>query len=106
MWCDISKINFHFIYSLIVFYSCFLPFKLYNFNNPMNITETFFLCLKERNMLLLTTIRFHIFAASATVVQTVLQPANNINFCGLLYSKLYITLAPSPGSHCKEKNDK
>lgn len=48
----------------------------------------------------LTTMRFHIFAASATVVQTVEQPARSINFCGLLYSRLYITLAPSPGSHC------
>jgi hypothetical protein len=28
---------------------------------------------------LLTTTRFHIFAASATVVQTVLHPANSIN---------------------------
>lgn len=33
---------------------------------------------------LLTTIRFHILAASATVVQTVLQPASSISFCGLL----------------------
>jgi len=32
----------------------------------------------------LTTIRFHILAASATVVQTVLHPANSISFCGLL----------------------
>lgn len=45
--------------------------------------------------------RFHIFAASATVVQTVLQPAKSINFVGLLYRRLYITLAPKPGSHCK-----
>lgn len=50
--------------------------------------------------------RFHIFAASATVVQTVLQPAKSINFCGLLYSRLYITLAPKPGSHCKHKEMK
>lgn len=50
----------------------------------------------------LTTTKFHIFAASATVVQTVLHPANNINFCGLLYKRSYITLAPRPGSHYKE----
>lgn len=50
---------------------------------------------------ILTTMRFHILAASATVVQTVLQPASSISFCGLLYNRLYITLAPSPGSHCK-----
>lgn len=50
---------------------------------------------------LLTTTKFHIFAASATVVQTVLQPANNMSFLGLLYSKSYMTDAPSPGSHCK-----
>lgn len=53
-------------------------------------------------MVLLTTTKFHILAASATVVQTVLQPANNINFWGLLYKRSYITLAPRPGSHCKE----
>lgn len=47
----------------------------------------------------LTTTRFHILAASATVVHTVLQPANSINFWGLLYNKLYITDAPRPGSH-------
>jgi hypothetical protein len=51
---------------------------------------------------ILTTTKFHIFAASATVVHTVLQPANNINFWGLLYKRSYITLAPRPGSHCKE----
>lgn len=49
--------------------------------------------------LALTTTKFHIFAASATVVHTVLQPANNINFWGLLYKRSYITLAPRPGSH-------
>jgi hypothetical protein len=49
----------------------------------------------------LTTTKFHILAASATVVQTVLQPAKSISFWGLLYSKLYITEAPSPGSHYK-----
>lgn len=51
----------------------------------------------------LTTTKFHILAASATVVQTVLQPAKSISFWGLLYSKLYITEAPSPGSHYKGK---
>lgn len=57
---------------------------------------------KRRKNDQLTTMRFHIFAASATVVQTVLQPAKSINFCGLLYSRLYITLAPRPGSHWKQ----
>lgn len=61
-------------------------------------TEHFIWWRKKKE---LTTMRFHIFAASATVVQTVLQPAKSINFCGLLYSRLYITLAPRPGSHCK-----
>lgn len=51
---------------------------------------------------ILTTMRFHIFAASATVVQTVLHPASSISFCGLLYKRLYMTLAPRPGSHCKQ----
>lgn len=50
--------------------------------------------------------RFHIFAASATVVQTVLQPANNISFWGLLYRRLYMTLAPKPGSHWKERRER
>lgn len=59
-----------------------------------------FLCVYKMCSHKLTTMRFHIFAASATVVQTVEQPARSINFCGLLYSRLYITLAPSPGSHC------
>lgn len=57
--------------------------------------------IREDNGIIITTMRFHIFAASATVVQTVLQPANSISFCGLLYNKLYMTLAPSPGSHWK-----
>jgi hypothetical protein len=47
----------------------------------------------------LTTTKFHIFAASATVVHTVLQPASSINFWGLLYKRSYMTLAPRPGSH-------
>lgn len=49
--------------------------------------------------------RFHIFAASATVVQTVLHPARSMSFCGLLYNRLYITLAPRPGSHCKRRKE-
>lgn len=53
--------------------------------------------LKVNNVL--TTMRFHILAASATVVQTVEQPARSSSFCGGLYSRLYMTLAPRPGSH-------
>ena len=33
----------------------------------------------KRNEWILTTTKFHIFAASATVVHTVLHPANSIN---------------------------
>lgn len=70
------------------------------------MSKSCFLFAHKTTQKLLTTMRFHIFAASATVVQTVLQPAKSINFCGLLYSRLYITLAPKPGSHCKHKEMK
>lgn len=66
----------------------------------IHLHPCFFLFVYKMCSYKLTTMRFHIFAASATVVQTVEQPARSINFCGLLYSRLYITLAPSPGSHC------
>lgn len=51
----------------------------------------------------LTTTKFHILAASATVVQTVEQPARSMSFTGSLYRRSYIAAAPSPGSHLEKK---
>lgn len=52
----------------------------------------------------LTTMRFHMRAASATSVDTELQPGIRTIFMGSVYRRSYRSLVASPGSHWKEKD--
>lgn len=50
-----------------------------------------------------TTMRFHMRAASATSVETPLQPGIRTILMGSVYRRSYSSLVASPGSHCKDK---
>lgn len=54
----------------------------------------------------LTTMRFHMRAASATRVDTELQPGISTILMGSVYSRSYSSLVASPGSHCAQRQRK
>lgn len=47
--------------------------------------------------------RFHMRAASATSVETPLQPGSRTILMGSVYRRSYSNLVASPGSHCKDR---
>lgn len=72
----------------------------------MKITGDCERVLKGRSKQSPTTMRFHIRAASATNVETPLQPGIRTILMGSVYRRSYSSLVASPGSHCKDKMTK